>query len=73
MFVEDGGREKMKLSGKCLKIRNTGADGEFELSVVGIVGHQTDEQIFLILNKKDLQAGDELRIELEVLGDDDAG
>jgi len=63
----------MKLKGKCLKIRNTCADGEFELSVAGVVGHQTDEQIFLILNKKDLQTGDELRIELEVLGDDDAG
>jgi len=63
----------MKLKGKCLKIRNKPADGEFELSVVGIIGHQTDGQAFLIIDKKDLQTGDELRIELEVLGDDDAG
>jgi hypothetical protein len=60
----------MKISGKCLKIRKTGADGEFELSVVGIVGHQTDGQAFLIIDKKDLQTGDQLRIELEVLEDE---
>ena len=60
----------MKLSGKCLKIRNTGADGEFELSVVGVVGHQADGQAFLIIDKKDLQTGDQLRIELEVLEDE---
>jgi len=70
MFVEDDGRGKMKISGKCLKIRKTGVDGEFELSVVGIVGHQTEGQAFLIIDKKDLQTGDQLRIELEVLEDE---
>ena len=63
----------MKISGKCLKIRKTGVDGEFELSVVGIVGHQTEGQAFLIIDKKDLQTGDQLRIELKILDNDDEG
>lgn len=57
----------MKVTGKCIKFRNIDKDGRFELTTLVPDRGQTDSHLLLIIPKKDLQVGDELRLEFKIL------
>jgi hypothetical protein len=63
----------MKIKGRIMRLRDVDGGANFEMSGIAGAFDVTEEHLRLIIKRKDLCHGDDLRFELKILDDDDAG
>ena len=63
----------MRVKGRIMKLRDINGGAEFQAAPVAFRILEDEGDLILKLCKSDLTAGDDLRFELRILGDDDAG